>query len=153
MLGRITFWRDSTCLPLGAEQQHEERPLEVVVPYSNPALAAQALAAALQLAWGLEVVLTLVAVHVVPYPSPLECQEGVRKRLEAKLIAVARTIPVSVLVKLVFARDREQAYLALLPPNSLVVIGTKDRWWRTREERFARKLAARDHRVALTKVR
>ncbi len=130
-----------------------ERPLDVLVPYTNPALAAHALSRALELAHGLEAVVTLMAVHVLPYPAPLECQEGIRQRLESELAAVARTSPVSIRLKLVFARDRDDAYLGLLRPQSIVVVGTKDRWWRTREERFARRLAARGHCVTVIKVK
>jgi hypothetical protein len=125
----------------------------VLVPYTNPALAAHALSRALELAHGLEAVVTLMAVHVLPYPAPLECQEGIRQRLESELAAVARTSPVSIRLKLVFARDRDDAYLGLLRPQSIVVVGTKDRWWRTREERFARRLATRGHCVTVIKVK
>jgi hypothetical protein len=152
MHGRITFMRDSAQLPL-VEIPAQERPLDVVVPYTNPALAARALAAAAELARGFEAAVTLMAVYVLPYPSPLECQEGIRKRLEAELTAVARTSPAAIRVKLVFARNREDAYLGLLKRRSLVVIGTKDRWWRTREERLARRLTAGGHSVAVLKVR
>jgi hypothetical protein len=146
------FLRESAHSPL-AEFERPQRPLELVVPFTNPALTARALAAAAELAQGFEAVVTLMAVHVLPYPAPLECQEGIRKRLEADLAALARTSPVAIRVKLIFARDREAAFLALLKPQSLVVIGTKDRWWRTREERLARRLTAGGHRVAVVKVR
>jgi hypothetical protein len=146
------FLRDSAQLPL-AEIKPAERPLDLVVPYTDPALTARALAAAAELARGFEASVTLMAVYVLPYPSPLECQEGIRKRLEAELTAVARTSPVSIRVKLVFARDRADAYLGLLGRQSLVVIGTKDRWWRTGEERLARRLTAGGHSVAVVKVR
>jgi hypothetical protein len=146
------FLRDSAKLPL-PEIAREERPLQLVVPYTSPLLTARALAAATELARGCEAAVTLMAVHVLPYPSPLECQEGIRKRLEAELTAVARTSAVSIRVKLVFARDREDAYLGLLKRRSLVVIGAKDRWWKTREERLARRLTSSGHSVALVKVR
>ena len=146
------FLRESAHSPL-AEFERPQRPLELVVPFTNPALTARALAAAAELAQGFEAVVTLMAVHVLPYPSPLECQDGIRQRLEADLAAMARTSPVAIRVKLIFARDREAAFLALLKPQSLVVIGTKDRWWRTREERLARRLTAGGHRVAVVKVR
>jgi len=152
MLGRITFLRDSARLPL-AEIARPERPLELVVPYTHPALAAQALAAAAELARGFEATLTLMAVHVLPYPTPLECQDGIRERLEAELTTVARTSPAAIRVKLVFARDCQDAYLGLLPRQSLVVIGARDRWWRTREVRLARRLTAAGHSVTLIKVK
>ena len=151
MQSRIAFLHTGKQLGLEAKPRGN-RPLEMVVPYTDPALAAQALAAALELARGFDAAVTLMAVHVLPYPSPLECQEGVRTRLETELATVARTSAVTVRVKLVFARNREEAYLSLLPRQSVVVVGTRDRWWRTREERLARLLAAGGHSVAVVKV-
>jgi hypothetical protein len=152
MHGRIVFLRDNAPSPL-AQHTPSESPLDLVVPYTSPAPTARALAAAAELARGFEAAVTLMAVYVLPYPSPLECQDGIRKRLEAELTAVARTSPVPVRVQLVFARDRADAYIGLLQRHSLVVIGTKDRWWRTREERLARRLTAGGHSVAVVKVR
>jgi len=128
-------------------------PVEVIVPYSNPVLAAAALSGALDLACGLETLVTLVAVHVLPFPAPLECQEGIRHRLEANLAAIVRTTPATVRMKIVFARSRQDAFLRLLPRRSLVVVGARARWWRTREERFARMLAAAGHSVAIITVK
>jgi hypothetical protein len=146
------FLRAGAHLP-PAEIERLERPLELVVLYTNPALTARALTAAAGLAQGFEAAVTLVAVHVLPYPAPLECEEGIRKVLEAELTTLARTSPVAIRVKLFFAREREAAYAGLLQRHSLVVIGTKDRWWRTREERLARKLTSRGHSVAVVRVR
>jgi hypothetical protein len=151
------FWRDGAQLrpaELGRRPAEQlERPVELVVPYTNPALSARALAAAVELARDLEAAVTLMAVHVLPYPSPLECQEGIRQRLEAELTAVARTSPAAIRVKLVFARNRADAYIGLLRRQSLVVIGTKDRWWTTREQRLARALMSSGHSVAVVKVK
>jgi acetyl esterase/lipase len=66
---------------------------------------------------------------------------------------VARTSPATIRVKLVFARDYQDAYLGLLPRQSLVVIGVRDRWWRTREVRLARRLTAAGHSVTVVKVK
>ena len=157
MHGRIMFWRDGAQLrpaELGRRPPEQlERPVELVVPYTNPALSARALAAAVELARDLEAAVTLMAVHVLPYPSPLECQEGIRQRLEAELTAVARTSPAAIRVKLVFARNRADAYIGLRRRQSLVVIGTKDRWWTTREQRLARALMSSGHSVAVVKVK
>lgn len=152
MHGRIMFLRDHTQLPVAQLPQPQSR-LKLVVLYTNPALTAQALAAAVDLARGFEAELTLMAVYVLPYPTPLEIQEGVRKRLESDLTAVARTSPAPIHVKLVFARDRVNACLGMLPREALVVIGTKDRWWRTREESLARRLTSGGHSVAVIRVR
>jgi hypothetical protein len=152
MQDRIAFLCDRTGLPPPLESRREGS-LDLVVPYADPALTTRALAAALKLADGCNATVTLLAVHVLPYPAPLECQQGIRQRLEGELAAVARATPALLRAQLVFARDREETYLALLRRESLVVIGTKDRWWRTGEERLARKLAAHGHSVAVIKVK
>ncbi len=54
---------------------------------------------------------------------------------------------------LVFARDWEATYVALLRNQSLIVIGSKDRWWPTREQRLAQQLTAHGHSVAVIKVK
>jgi acetyl esterase/lipase len=92
-------------------------------------------------------------VYVLPYPAQLECQEGIRQRLEAELTRVVHAVPAAVRVKLVFARSREDAYLGLLPRRSMVVMAAPDRWWPTQEERLARKLAAAGHSVAVIRVK
>ena len=145
--------RDGALSPHTRAGELPERPLDLVVPYIDPALTAQALSAAIDLARGFQALVTLMAVYVLPYPTPLEAQQGIRQRLESELTTLARSSPVSVRVKLVFARDRDDAFLGLLRRQSLVVVGTRDHWWRTREERFARKLAAHGHSVAVIKVK
>ncbi len=152
MQGTITYLRDTVELPL-AQIDQPPTPLELVVPYTDPALTAHALAAASELARGSRAQVVLMAVHVLPYPSPLDCQEGIRRRLEADLATLARTTAASIRIKLVFARDPADAYLGLLPRQSLVVLGARARWWKTREERLARKLSSRGHSVAIVKVK
>ena len=151
MHARVIYLRDSAHAPL-AERQSLGRPLDVVVLYTNPAVTAKALAASSELARSLESAITLMAVHVLPYPSPLECQQGIQRRLEDNLRAVARTSPAEIRAKVVFARDRTDACLGLLRRQSVVVIGTRKHWWRTREERLARRLAAHGHSVAVIRV-
>lgn len=146
------FLGDSA-ISLTAGLERAEQPLDVVVPYTNPALTARALAAASALARGCESAVTLMAVHVLPYPSPLECRESIRLRLEAELASVTRTTSACVRVKLVFARDRADAYMGLLRRDSLIVIGAKKRWWRTSEERLARRLTSGGYSVAVVKVK
>ena len=152
MYGRVIYVRESGQSPL-MEIPRAGSPLDLVVLYNNPALTAHALTATSELARGFETAITLMAVHVLPYPAPLECQEGIRKRLETELTTVARSNPAAIRVKLVFARDRADACLGLLKPRSVVVIGARQRWWTTPEERLARRLAAHGHSVAVIKVK
>ena len=150
---RISYLRDSARPSLISESGAPAVPLNIVVPYTNPAPTARALKIALRFAQGIDSIVTLLAVHVVPYPAPLECDEGMRARLEAGVRAVVPPSSTVIRAKLVFARSREQVYAALFRERSLVVIGTRDCWWPTREERFARRLAKAGHSVAIVRVR
>jgi len=145
MQSRIVFVPETTAADRAG-------PLELAVLYTNPALTAATLEAALQLARGCAAGVTIVAVHVLPYPAPLAVQEGIREHLEAELSGIARTCPVAIRLKLVFARNRAEVYRQLLERGALVVMGTRRRWWPTREERLARRLAAGGRSVALVKV-
>ena|SRR5579871_2677100 len=151
MHGKLIFLGGAEHQPL-ANRGSEGRPLRVVVPYTDPVLATEALTAAAELARDVEAALILMAVHVLPFPTPLECQEGIRIRLENELATVARASRADVRVKLVFARDRGDAFLGLLPRHSLVLVGARKRWWKTREERLAKRLSAAGHSVAVIRV-
>jgi hypothetical protein len=153
MEDRIALLGDQTCFPSKLGFPPHGRPLQLIVPFTNPALTAKSLAAAVEFSRGFQAAVTLVAVYIVPYPAPLECREGIRNCLEAHLTAVARAIPAETRVELIFARDQEDAYRGLLDRKALIVIGSERRWWRTREERLARRLARSGHSVAMIKVR
>lgn len=151
MSSLIRFSNASTQFPPPAELARQDAPVEVVLPYTNAALTAHALQALRPFVEGLHTPLTIMAVHVVPFPAPLEASVGIRARLECELAAVARACSAPVRVSLVFARDWQQAYLSQLPRRSLVVIAAANRWWQTREEKLAKRLAREGYAVTVIK--
>jgi len=128
------------------------RPLRLMVPYTDPATARGALAAAGVLARGLDASIALVAVQVLPFPAPFYCPSSVREHLEGQLADLARECPAAVDAVVVLARDLEEGYREVLEPGVTVLIATRPRWWRTREQKLARALARSGHKVVLVKL-
>jgi len=126
--------------------------LHVFVPYTCPELTKAALAQAVALTRNLTAHITLFAVHIVPYPLPLDKPDVPAAFLEQRLAAVARDAGVRADVRIVLAREAEAAREQILPPHSLVVLATEKRWWPTAEVKLARALARAGHSVALLGV-
>ena len=126
--------------------------LRVFVPYTCPELTKAALAQAAALTRNLTADITLFAVHVVPYPRPLDEPDVSAVFLEQKLASMARDAAAEADVRIVFTREPEAGREQILPPHSLVVVATKKRWWPTVEAKLARSLAREGHSVALLGV-
>jgi hypothetical protein len=126
--------------------------IEIVVPYTEWALADAVLKRAALLAAGLNATIRLVAVHSVPYPLPFHCPGSVHAHLVEQLVDLAGRSPVPVDAEVVLARYQDEGFRHILKPGSTVLIGTRKQLWRTREERLARALAREGHQVALLHV-
>ena len=126
--------------------------LDVVVPYTEWSVTDALLQRAAVLTSGLNARLTLVAVQTVPYAAPYGCPSAVRAHLVERLADLARRCPVPVNPRLVLARGRAEGFGCLLKPDSIVLLGARKRWWRTREEKLARGLARDGHKVVLLHV-
>ncbi len=91
--------------------------------------------------------ISILATQIVPYPLPLErppvAPEFTRERY--RMPAADQRIETRVQVYL--CRDSRQALLKALKPNSLVVVGGRKRWWRTREQALVKFLCAHGHHV------
>ncbi len=131
------------------EQSDQAGPLEIVVPYTGPKNTAGVVERAATLTPGLNATLKFVAVYVAPYPAELRCPSGVERHLTARLTELAGCTSLPSRVDLVVARDRSEGYRRILRPGSLVLLGSRKRLWRTREERLARELTRQGHHVSL----
>ena|SRR5438067_13017558 len=125
---------------------------EIVVLHTGPELTPCALQAATNLTKGLNFHLVLIAVNIVPYPLQLGPLSIMEKHLECELQRAAERTSLPVVARIAFARDISEAFRQCVRPNSLVVIGSRKRWWRTRAEKWARELAADGFRTALIHV-
>ena len=123
--------------------------LEVVVMFTDVPRTLTALRIAAQLAHNLNGRIRLVAPQVVPYPLPLESPPVANEFSERRFHTLADHAPVETSVELYLCRDRDDALLQALEPESLIVIGARLSWWPTHERALARRLRREGHQVIL----
>jgi hypothetical protein len=126
--------------------------LELVVPYTDPDLARALLRKAAALTAGLQARISLVAVHVVPFPADFHCAVSTQTFLVDRLTELAAGCPMPVNPLVVLARSREEGFRYVLRRESTVLLGTRRHFWRTSEERLARMLVSDGHKVALLHI-
>jgi hypothetical protein len=126
--------------------------VRIVVAYTRPALARVALASARSLTEGLSPQIVLAAVHVIPYPAAFHCPEWVRLHLERRLVRTVENSGVCAQATIALARTEEEGFRHLLAAGGAVLIGTRRRWWRTREARLAHRLERAGCKVLLVQL-
>jgi hypothetical protein len=126
--------------------------IEIVVPYTERTLTAAVLQRATVLTAGLTAAIRLVAVHAIPYPQPFHCPAALHAHLVEQLVDLASRCPLAVEPQVVLARYRDDGFRHVLKPASIVLVGSRKRFWPTREEKLARALAADGHQVALLHI-
>jgi hypothetical protein len=136
----------------GALEQASDTELELVVPYTLPAVTRAVLARAESLTTGLNARISLVAVHSVPYPTTFGCPSSTHAFLVEQLVEISAECRLPVNAQVVLARSREEGLQYVLKPGATVLMGTRRRRWRTAEERLARKLAGDGNKVVLVYV-
>lgn len=125
--------------------------LWLVVPYTTPELTGAALRHA-GVCTDLDVHVSLVDVQVIPFPCPLSQPPVNKKFSEQRLQALFSECGVPGNIAVVYTRDWLEGFKQVLEPGSLIVIATKKRWWRTREEKLARALMNAGHQVMVLPV-
>ena len=121
--------------------------LEVVVPFTDASGTLAALSLAAQLGRNLDARINLVALQTVPYGLELTRPPIALEWLEERLRDLALRSPIDIHVDIILSRDGKWALRQMLKPHSLVVIGGRRRWWRTKEQRLAETLRHDGHRV------
>jgi hypothetical protein len=123
--------------------------LEIVVPYTSDEMAAKVMLPATTMTRGLDATLKLVAVYVAPYPAELRCPAPMERHLTARLTDLASRTSLPACIHIVVSRDRGEGFRQILRPGSAVLLGSRKRFWRTREEKLARALTRQGHHVSL----
>ena len=85
--------------------------------------------------------ISIVAAHVVPYPLPLLDPPVDPAFLEQRLLSLALRSEVDTSVQIYLCRDRAETLDRVLPAGATVVISGRRHWWRTAEQRLARRLS------------
>lgn len=130
-----------------AETASSETTLDLVVPVTTPDLTRAALDAANRMGLGLNATLRLIKIQVVPFPMDLSQSPVYLDFLKSQLQRYESELPVAGEIRL--ARELEPGLLGTLSPNSIVVLATGKRLWRTRNERLAAALRRAGHKVVL----
>ena len=128
----------------------ERAPLDLVVPFTTPRLTEVALKAANRLGAGLDSAVRMVKVQVVPFPLDLRFSPVPVEFLESQLTHLGEdvlSLPFSAEIRL--AREFETGLMGALHYRSMIVLATKKRPWRTRNERLAESLRAAGYTVVL----
>lgn len=125
--------------------------VRVLVPYTTPRVTRETLAAARAMTQGLSASIVVVAVHVIPYPAPFHVPQLVREHLEVRLAAAGEGSDRTEAM-LVVARDAEEGFRSAASEGATVLIGTRKRWWPTRESRLARMLERGGCKVVLVNL-
>jgi uncharacterized protein YlaN (UPF0358 family) len=129
------------------EQTRPAAELDLVVPFTTPELTRVALDAANRMGAGLNAALRLIKVQVVPFPlDPDQCPVYI-DFLKQQLADLKSELPAAGEIRL--ARDFGEGLEGTLGRDSIVILATPKRPWRTRTERLASALRRRGHKVVL----
>jgi hypothetical protein len=125
--------------------------LWIVIPYTTPELTRAALRHA-AVCSDLDVHVCVVDVQVVPFPCTLNQPPVDRKFSECRLNDLLRESGLPGRGAVVYTRDWLEGFRKVLEPGSLVIVASKKRWWKTREEKLARTLMKAGHDVMFLPV-
>jgi hypothetical protein len=130
--------------------ERERTDLCVTVLFTNAEGTRLALNSALKLAQGLDASIRIVVTRVVPYPLPLDNPPVDITFTEKQVVELAKSMGVEAAVHIYDCRDPEATLVQILPAGSVVIVGSRKKWWRIRERMLARKLRKAGHDVIVT---
>src|SRR5579863_4250413 len=90
---------------------------------------------------------TVLVAQVVPYPLPLEKPDVAVEFTEQALVRMIGEQEVETTIEVRRCRDSEETIRGALPPDSVVVMGTRRRWWPIRGWMLAWRLRRDGHDV------
>ena len=121
--------------------------LDVVVPFTTRSLTRAALSAAGRLSANLHPLVRLVRTQIVPFPLQLDSTPVPAQVIRQQLAPLAEEFGAD--LQICFTRDTREGLKYVLSRNSLIVIASPRRWWKTREQRLAAWLSERGYSVVL----
>ena len=121
--------------------------LDLVVPFTTPKLTRAALDAASRMSTGLNAVVRLVRIQVVPHPLPASQSPVSIEFLKDQMSELRSGLPLSREIRL--ARSFPDGLLGVLTSESVVILAAPKRLWTTRNERLAASLRRAGHSVVL----
>jgi hypothetical protein len=149
MLGSRNFIRSSD----GSHSAGPSR-ITIFVLFTGVRKTLDALWSAGRLARDLNVHIEIIVPEIVPYPLPLDEPPVLRSfRNHRRYRTIVEQAGIDTSIHVCLCREPREAVDRLLTPGSIVVIGTRHRWWPTREYRFGRWLRTKGYHVVLVGAR
>lgn len=123
--------------------------LDLVVPFTTPALTRAAIAAAERLSSGLSGHIRLLRIEVIPFPEDVR-HPALRVDFVRKQLATFRSaLPMR--AEVVLSREYDSQLENRLTPESVVVLASRFHYWPSRSWRLARRLRRAGHSVVLVR--
>ena len=127
--------------------------LDISVVFTSVDATLTALQEAGHLAASLRGRITLIVPQIVPYPLPVTSPPVLVDFNERRLRVIASNCRVETRVSIYLCRNALETLQTVLKPHSLVIIGSRKRWWPTAEKRLAAKLRHLGHQVVVIEQR
>lgn len=99
---------------------------------------------------GLAANIRVLVLQVVPYPLPLETPDVPVQFTSERVAKMLAPLGVEVQLEICVGRDRSAMLASAFSPGSLVVVGSKRRWWPSEESKIRRLLRRLGHQVIST---
>src|ERR1700685_3621814 len=136
-----------TGVPAPRFTEETDSKLDISVVFTSVDATLTALKEAASLANSLGGRITLIVPQIVPYPLPLTTPPVLVDFNERRLRVIASQCRVETRVSIYLCGDPLDILQSVLKPHSLVVVGSRKRWWPTAEKRLAKKLRRFGHQV------
>ncbi len=128
------------------------RQLEVALLFTSAEVTVSALEKTAALLRGLDARINLVAIQTVPYRLALNNPPVSISFNEQRLQNIASESPIETAAYLYICRCPFETLTSVLNPDSVLIVGTRKRWWPTWERRLAGKLESAGFRIVLLEV-
>jgi hypothetical protein len=138
-----------TGVPARPLAEETDSKLNISVIFTSVDATLAALKEAGELAANLGGRITLIVPQTVPYPLPLTDPPVLLNYNERRLRVIAGGCRVETRVSIYLCRDPVETLRSVLKPHSLVIVGSRKRWWPTAEKRLASHLRHAGHEVVV----
>jgi hypothetical protein len=138
-------------VPAATRETPESNPekLQIYVIYTTPAETRTALERATRLSRGMDARILLVLTPIVPFPLSLDTPPAPLEFFLDKIRELSASIEHDVDGYVYFCRDPLRMIRSALRPHSLLVIGSRSRWFFSKSRRLGRALRRCGHEVVL----
>jgi len=147
--GRSVELNEGSIYQAGENPANSNPEIVVNVIYTDLQGTLAALQSAEALARQLQARITLLAAHSVPYGLPITAPPVSLEFARRRLVDLTQQGKLRTSIQIYICRDRTLCLTQVLNSKSLVILGTKKRWWRTRETRLVKRLESAGHQIIL----